>query len=44
MGLEETVQIALQMWSGKVAPYTGKHYRLVETLNAPPLSKPHRLL
>ena len=40
--LEETVQIALQMWSGKVAPYTGKHYRLAETLNSPqPISKPH---
>ncbi len=40
--LEETVQIALQMWSGKVAPYSGKHYRLAETLNSPrPISKPH---
>jgi F420-dependent oxidoreductase-like protein len=40
--LEETVQIALQMWSGKVAPFEGKHYRLAETLNAPqPISKPH---
>ncbi len=40
--LEETVQIALQMWSGKVAPFTGKHYRLAETLNSPqPISKPH---
>jgi len=40
--LEETVQIALQMWSGKVAPYVGKHYRLEETLNSPqPISKPH---
>jgi F420-dependent oxidoreductase-like protein len=40
--LEETVQIALQMWSGKVAPYNGKHYRLAETLCSPqPISKPH---
>jgi F420-dependent oxidoreductase-like protein len=40
--LEETLQIALQMWSGKVASYSGKHYRLAETLNSPqPLSKPH---
>jgi F420-dependent oxidoreductase-like protein len=40
--LEETVQIALQMWSGKIGPFTGKHYRLAETLNSPqPLSKPH---
>jgi F420-dependent oxidoreductase-like protein len=40
--LEETVQIALQMWSGTVAPYDGKHYRLAETLGSPqPISKPH---
>jgi F420-dependent oxidoreductase-like protein len=40
--LEETLQIALQMWSGKVADYCGKHYQLAETLNSPaPLSKPH---
>lgn len=40
--LEETVQIALQMWSGNVAPYAGKHYRLAATLNSPqPISKPH---
>jgi F420-dependent oxidoreductase-like protein len=40
--LEETVQIALQMWSGKAAPYSGKHYRLAETLCSPlPISKSH---
>ena len=40
--LEETVQIALQMWSGEAAPYNGKHYRLAETLNSPQaISKPH---
>jgi F420-dependent oxidoreductase-like protein len=40
--LEETLQIAKQMWSGNNGPYTGKHYRLAETLNSPqPLSKPH---
>jgi F420-dependent oxidoreductase-like protein len=40
--LEETLQIAHQMWSGKVAPYNGKHYQLAETLNSPqPISKPH---
>ena len=40
--LEETMQIALQMWSGKVAPYSGKHYRLAETLCSPlPIAKPH---
>lgn len=40
--LEETAQIALQMWSGNVGPYNGKHYRLAEPLNSPqPISKPH---
>jgi F420-dependent oxidoreductase-like protein len=40
--LEETVQIALQMWSGKNAPFEGKHYRLAETLCSPlPIAKPH---
>ena len=40
--LEETVQIALQMWSGKVEAYDGKHYHLAQTLNVPqPLTKPH---
>ena len=40
--LEETLQIALQMWSGEVGSYNGKHYRLAETLNSPqPLTKPH---
>jgi alkanesulfonate monooxygenase SsuD/methylene tetrahydromethanopterin reductase-like flavin-dependent oxidoreductase (luciferase family) len=40
--LEETLQIAHQMWSGSVEPYNGKHYQLAETLNQPqPLSAPH---
>jgi F420-dependent oxidoreductase-like protein len=40
--LEEALQIVLQMWSGRVAPYVGKHYQLAETLNAPaPVSQPH---
>ena len=40
--LEETLQIAKQMWSGKVAPYEGKHFKLKETLCSPmPLSQPH---
>jgi F420-dependent oxidoreductase-like protein len=40
--LEETLQIAKQMWSGRVEPYNGKHYQLTEPLNSPPaLSKPH---
>jgi F420-dependent oxidoreductase-like protein len=40
--LEETLQIAHQMWSGRVKPFEGKHYRLAEPINSPsPLSKPH---
>ena len=40
--LEETLQIALQMWSENNGPYTGKHFQLAETLCHPqPLSKPH---
>ena len=40
--LEETLQIALQMWSGKSAPYNGKHYRLAESLCSPlPIAKPY---
>lgn len=40
--LEETLQIALQMWSGEVKPYQGRYYQLAETLCSPlPLQKPH---
>src|SRR3712207_1178084 len=40
--LEETLQIAHQMWSGEVAPYRGIHYHLEETLNSPrALTHPH---
>jgi F420-dependent oxidoreductase-like protein len=40
--LEETLQIARQMWSGKVGPFRGKHYQLAETLDRPqPLARPH---
>lgn len=40
--LEETLQIAHQMWSGEVKPFEGRHYQLAETLCQPlPLSKPH---
>lgn len=40
--LEETLQIAKQMWSGEVKPFAGKHYQLEETLCVPqPLAKPH---
>ncbi len=38
--LEETLQIVRQMWSPDNGPYTGRHYRLAETLNSPqPLQK-----
>jgi len=40
--LEETVQIALRMWSGDERPFEGKHYRLERPLNLPQsLSRPH---
>jgi F420-dependent oxidoreductase-like protein len=40
--LEEALQIAKQMWSGKVQPFAGRHYALAETLCVPqPLSRPH---
>ncbi|MFX1252470.1 MAG: LLM class F420-dependent oxidoreductase [Promethearchaeota archaeon] len=40
--LEETLQIAKQMWSDNNGEYRGKHYKLKETLcNPSPLSKPH---
>ncbi len=40
--LEEAIQICLQMWGDDVGPYSGRHYRLGETLNSPgPLSRPH---
>jgi F420-dependent oxidoreductase-like protein len=40
--LEETLQIAQQMWSGEVGVHEGEHYHLTETLNSPQaLSEPH---
>lgn len=40
--LEETLQIALQLWSGEVKPYEGHFYQLTETLCSPmPIQKPH---
>jgi F420-dependent oxidoreductase-like protein len=40
--LEETLQIALQMWTGKVESYDGTYYHVAETLCSPlPISKPH---
>jgi F420-dependent oxidoreductase-like protein len=40
--LEETLQIALQMWSGDEKAYNGTHYRLERPLNSPPsVQRPH---
>jgi F420-dependent oxidoreductase-like protein len=40
--LEETLQIAHQMWSGDEKPYDGKYYRLQRPLNSPQaIQKPH---
>jgi F420-dependent oxidoreductase-like protein len=40
--LEETLQIAHQMWSDNDGSYNGRHYQLAETLNHPqPLTRPH---
>ena len=40
--LEETLQIARQMWSDNNGPYNGKYFQLAETLcNPQPLTKPH---
>jgi F420-dependent oxidoreductase-like protein len=33
--LEEALQIVRQMWSDNNGPYSGRHYHLAETLNAP---------
>ncbi len=40
--LEETLQIAHQMWSEDNGPYAGRHNQLAETLNSPqPITRPH---
>lgn len=40
--LEETLQVAKQMWSGDTGPYEGRHLRLAETICSPmPVTKPH---
>jgi alkanesulfonate monooxygenase SsuD/methylene tetrahydromethanopterin reductase-like flavin-dependent oxidoreductase (luciferase family) len=40
--LEETLQIAQQMWSDNDGPYTGAHYQLGETINIPQsIQRPH---
>ncbi|GAA1970584.1 LLM class F420-dependent oxidoreductase [Microbacterium deminutum] len=40
--LEETLQVALQMWGDDDGAYEGAHFRLAETLGEPkPVSRPH---
>jgi F420-dependent oxidoreductase-like protein len=40
--LEETLQIAHQMWSGNEAPFEGQHYQLKRPLNSPQsVQRPH---
>lgn len=40
--LEETLQIAHQMWSGEAGAYNGTHYRLAEAINVPnSVQRPH---
>lgn len=40
--LEETLQIALQMWAGDEKAHQGKHYQLTRPLNSPQaVQKPH---
>lgn len=40
--LEETLQIAHQMWSGNQEPYNGQHYQLARPLNNPQsVQRPH---
>jgi F420-dependent oxidoreductase-like protein len=40
--LEETLQLAHQMWAGDEKPFHGRHYTLERPLNSPPaISRPH---
>lgn len=40
--LEETLQIAQQMWTSDRSPFNGHHHKLKEPINSPPpLSDPH---
>lgn len=40
--LEETLQVVRQMWSEDDGAYSGRHYRLAETVNVPPpVQRPH---
>lgn len=39
--LEETLQLAQQMWAGDTRPFQGKHFQLAEPINQPrPVSQP----
>jgi F420-dependent oxidoreductase-like protein len=40
--LEETVQLAHQMWAGDASPFKGEYYQLAHPINSPPpLQRPH---
>ena len=40
--LEETLQIAHHMWSGKTTPFDGQYFQLTTPINMPqPVSRPH---
>lgn len=40
--LEETLQIAKQMWAGNVDAYEGQHFQLAQPINSPqPVAQPH---
>jgi F420-dependent oxidoreductase-like protein len=40
--LEETLQIALQMWAGDESPFEGRHHRLERPVDSPgPVRRPH---
>jgi F420-dependent oxidoreductase-like protein len=40
--LEETLRLALQMWSVDASPFEGRHYRLARPVGNPvPVSRPH---
>jgi F420-dependent oxidoreductase-like protein len=40
--LEETLRLALQMWSGDSSPFHGRHYRLERPVSSPePVTRPH---
>ena len=40
--LEETLRVALQMWSGDPSPFRGRHYALERPVSSPPpVNRPH---